>query len=323
MAKQFDIVTIGDCLIDHYIEPEDFRIVKTGAGKKLVLNFARKIPAKRFIMFPGGNALNAAVGMRRLGLKTGIMTDLGEQEEAELIFKRIWTEGVDTALVQRRKGTETDKSVVLVTNGERTAITYHCKKKYKFNSDFQSKWIYLTSLGKGFEKMYSGVEKYKKRNRAKVAFNPGSRQLKNSIGAVRKMIRKTDMLFVNVGEAQKITGKKTNDIEVLMRHLHGMGARVVAITNGQKGAYCYDGKYTYRIACFPAKRVDATGAGDAFASSFTTAVIVGENISEAMRWGSINAAHEISEIGVQNGLLSKGKMQKALSKHMSFKARKF
>ena len=38
MTKKFDIVTIGDCLVDHYIEPEDFKIIGSGTGKKLALN---------------------------------------------------------------------------------------------------------------------------------------------------------------------------------------------------------------------------------------------------------------------------------------------
>jgi|SRR3989344_306210 len=323
MTKKFDIVTIGDCLVDHYIEPEDFKIIGSGTGKKLALNFAQKIPARHFIMFPGGNALNVAVGTRRLGLATAIMTDIGLQDESELVFNRITKEGIDTALVQRRKATETDKSVVFVTRGERTAITYHCKKNYQFNPKFQSKWIYLTSLGIGFERIYAGVEKYKKSHSAKVAFNPGSRQLKHSLEKVRKMIHVCDLLFVNLPEARMITGKKTNDAKILMRQLFFMGSSRVVITDGSKGAFAFDGDLNYRIGSFPAKRIDATGAGDAFASSFISAIIQGKVLSEAILWGSINAASEIGHRGVQNGLLDKTEIQKILAKSKKYLAKKF
>jgi len=319
------MVTIGDCVVDHYIVPQEYKVI-SGQGSKtgwLGLKFKRKTPVTEFSMFPGGNALNTAVGFRRLGLKTSIITSLGLQKEADLIVDRVIGEKIDPSLIKRDKNDEVDKGIVFVTAGERTIVSYHCKKKYQFPGNFSTKWLYLTSLGAGFETVYKSVIAYKKKNNVKIVYNPGSRQLRDSIGQVRKMIGNVELVFVNLEEAQRIVGSNKKTLKFLLGKLHNLGALNAVITDGQKGAFASDGSNYYRLPIFPIKRVDATGAGDAFASGFTAAMSYGLPTEEALKWGSINAAREISLIGVQNGLLKKNQLVNILKRNKNYKARKF
>jgi sugar/nucleoside kinase (ribokinase family) len=48
-----------------------------------------------------------------------------------------------------------------------------------------------------------------------------------------------------------------------------------------------------------------TGAGDAFAASFVSAILYGKTIKQALKWGVINANNQIKEIGAIKGLLDK------------------
>ena len=322
---KFDIVTIGDCQIDYFVRVEDYRIAPAQAGRSagLVLNYAQKIPISEFKFFYGGNALNTAVGFRRLGLKVGIHACVGKDAGGSAILEHIRRENIERSQIRVQNGVETDKSVVIVTGGERTILTYHSRKNYNFSNRLQSKWVYLTSLGAGYEKIYKGVETLISRSAAKLAFNPGTRQLKHSIAAVRRLVKYTDLLFVNFEEAQKIAGGKTGDAKRLLARLNSLGAKNAIVTDGIKGAYAFDGKLFLKIGSFPAKRVDATGAGDAFASGTTAALVTGLSLGEALRWGSVNAASEIAQIGVQNGLLTKNRLLDVLKKHPGFAVKQF
>jgi len=317
--KKYQVTTFGDCSLDHFVVPTKYSIKKAKGGSLLQFDFASKIPLSDFRLFPGGNALNTAVTFSRLGLATAIAAELGDDLESVVLKNRIDDLGIGTDYL-RTSTHETDKSIILITRSERTILSFHCKKNYSFPKNLSTEWLYLTSLGDGFEKVYNQVLNFKKRSDLLIAYNSGSRQLQFALPAVRRMVRASEVVFMNLEEAVKIVGKKLPP-KSLLKALHSLGAHNVVITAGPKGAYGFDGHKTYFIKAFPAKRVDATGAGDAFASAATAALIYGQDLPEAMRWGSVNAAGEISQIGVQVGLLSKTALMKKLGAAKSFQAK--
>jgi ribokinase len=68
------------------------------------------------------------------------------------------------------------------------------------------------------------------------------------------------------------------------------------------------------MGILPIKLVEATGAGDAFATGFIAALFHGYPAAEAMRWGSANSASVVTKIGPQDGLLRVMEMKKMLKK---------
>ena len=90
------------------------------------------------------------------------------------------------------------------------------------------------------------------------------------------------------------------------------GPKIVVITDGCSGAQASDGRRLYFCPALVAKRKDATGAGDAFASGFTSAVILGENLKTALKYGTLNARNVINFSGAQTGLLARKEMAKKL-----------
>ena len=60
------------------------------------------------------------------------------------------------------------------------------------------------------------------------------------------------------------------------------------------------------------KRVDTLGAGDGFASGFTTAIIGGKDLKSALLYGTLNANGVVSQYGAQKGLLTAQALQKKL-----------
>ncbi|MBI4053819.1 MAG: carbohydrate kinase family protein [Candidatus Doudnabacteria bacterium] len=323
-TRLFDVVAIGDCKADHFIALDNCSVVtRPGGIKKLLLDFGQKIPVREFKFFPGGNALNTAVSFSRLGLKTALLTVLGHDDEGARILAKLASERISRRFVRIEKGVETDKSIILVFGGERTVLSYHAEKTYHLPADSRTIWVYLTSLGAEYKKIYEDVAKKKNVHGLKISYNPGTRQLLHSVSAVRKMARASEIFIVNLQEARLVAGRKSANPKSLLIALKKFSSAITVITDGPKGAFAQGQGEYYRIASFPAKRIDSTGAGDAFASAFTAAIIYGKGPSEALRWGSLNAVGEIKQIGVQTGLPTKTQMLKLLKSASWFSAKKF
>lgn len=320
--NKFDIISIGDCSVDHFVVPSVYSVGKSGRKKTLNLEYSAKIPAQEFKLFAGGNALNTAVSFGRLGLKTAIVTTIGDDAEAQMISDVVNSQKISSKFVRKDKNATTDKSVILVTGGERTVISYHCSKKYVMPDSFSTRWIYLTSLGDRYKPVYDRVRILRQKERFKVAYNPGSRQLMYAMADVRKILRSVDVLFLNLNEARMVAKTKTSDVKKILKLLYQMGPAQVVVTDGKKGAYGHDESGTYHVAIYQIERMDATGAGDAFASSTTAALLLGKSLTEAMRWGAVNSAFEVSKIGVQNGLLSKKVLMRIMSSKKAPKCRR-
>ena len=101
----------------------------------------------------------------------------------------------------------------------------------------------------------------------------------------------------------------------LLKSLHSLGAKIVVITNGIKGSFAYDGERYYESGIYPGRTIETTGAGDSFASAFITAIIEGENILSALRWGAVNASSVVEQVGAQKGLLSKEGIKRRVKEH--------
>jgi len=91
----------------------------------------------------------------------------------------------------------------------------------------------------------------------------------------------------------------------------------VVVTDGSHGAYGFDGRELLFQPIYPLKVVERTGAGDAFSTGFTAALVSGEDLKEALRWGTVNAAFVTQKVGTQAGLLKKAELQKVLKKWKS------
>jgi ribokinase len=64
----------------------------------------------------------------------------------------------------------------------------------------------------------------------------------------------------------------------------------------------------------PKPPFERTGAGDAFASTFTVALALGKTLEEALMWGPVNSASVVQDIGAQRGLLSRAQIEEWLAK---------
>lgn len=315
--KYFDIISIGDTSLDSFllIDRASLLCSLDKSTCWFCLNYAEKVPVQELHFSPGGNACNNAVGSSRLGLKAALYTVLGDDDSGRRIMDYIKDEGVAHDYLQVEKNNPTNYSTVLSYKTERTILAYHDLRPYKLPKLAPAQWIYFTSMGKGFQKVFSALRTYLKGNGAKLAFNPGTHQLLAGKKALEPILSITDLLILNKEEAISLTGSHPmTPVKDLLQKLYDLGPKLAVITDGNRGAFGFDGNSSYRMSTIPAKVVERTGAGDAFSTGLIAALAYGLPLREALMWGSTNAASVIEHIGPQAGLLTKEQMMKRCKK---------
>ena len=103
----------------------------------------------------------------------------------------------------------------------------------------------------------------------------------------------------------------------LAKSIAALGPKVAVITDGPRGAYCYDSHTdkSFFMPSYPDPKppYERTGAGDAFSSTFTSALALGKSVQEALRWAPINSMSVVQKIGAQEGLLTRPALEQLLA----------
>lgn len=303
----YDLVTIGDATMDVFINVEDAEVNcdLDRENCQLCFNYADKIEAKGVDFIIGGNAINGAVGARRLGKTSAFLSSIGEDDTGRKISEVLEREGVSTEYLTVVPNQPSNYSVVINFQGERTILVYHVPRSYRWKVESPPPWFYMTSMGEGFDKIYGEVIKLAQTHRSKVAYNPGTIQLKGGLEWLRPSLAASEILFLNREESTQLLGLGNNpSIKELLATLKKLGPKIVVVTDGREGSYCFDGDHLYQMGIYDGPMVERTGAGDAYGIAFTVAVIEGKSSPEAMTWGSANSTSVVAQTGPQAGLLT-------------------
>ncbi len=321
MNHHYDLVSIGDCTIDAFIKLHEASVHcdLNNESCQLCMSFADKIPYESLTVVPGvGNSANVAVGVRRMGLRSAILTAIGDDRFGEEILDVYRKETVGTEFIKVNKGKPTNYHFVLNFKAERTILIKHNAYTYFDPRNIKhADWIYFSSIGEHAAGFHKKVAEYLKAHPSvRMGFNPGTFQLRLGAAKLKEIYRRTHVLFVNREEAELILGTKKNDIVPLLSGLHKLGPTIVVITDGSKGACASDGTSRYFMPVYPDPKppISRTGAGDAFATGFMSALIYGLPMHDALRWAPIESMHVVQRFGAQTGLLTKPKLLTLLKK---------
>ena len=324
--KQFDFVGIGDIVTDAFIRLKNAELHCDIDHEhcEICMDFGAKIPYESVMVVPAvGNSPNAAVAAARLGLKTALITDLGDDHHGDEALATLTNEKVTTDFVRRHEGQITNYHYVLWYQDDRTILIKHEEYPYALPEMVAPKWIYLSSLGEHSLPYHFMVREYlKDHTEVKLAFQPGTFQISLGANKLRGLYDRTEVFFCNREEAQKILNTEMSEIKKLLDNLRQLGPKIVVITNGKNGAYAFDGKKTWFMPPYPDPQVplERTGAGDAFSATVTAALALGKSLPEALTWGPINSMSVVQKVGAQAGLLTRQALEQYLAQaHADYK----
>ncbi len=311
-----EMLSIGDILTDAFINLQDAQVHCdiNDANCTISMRFGDKIPYKDATILRGvGNAANAAVAMKRLGLSSALMATVGDDEEGERTMKHLDQESIDTTFMRTQQGVPTNYHYVLRYGAERTILVKHESFDYPFRAELIEKnkptWIYFTSIAKESLQFHHELAAWVKNNPdVKLAFQPGTFQLQLGKDELKDIYAVTHAFFCNKEEAQRVLGTPDADFKELHAGIRALGPKLVIITDGPKGMTASETNDTiYFLPMYPDPKppVDRTGAGDACSSTIVAALQSGLPLEQAILWGPINSMSVVQYVGAQAGLLSR------------------
>ncbi len=297
----FDVITVGAATADIFISSDTLQ----ESRRFLSLKRSSKNEINRSLISSGGGATNAAVTFSRLGLKSAVVAKVGRDPLSDYVFADLKKEKINPNFIIRTPTENTDFSVIFVaSDGSRSIMTQRGDSRLEGEdipwTKLKTKALYVTSL-EGNLSLLEELIGFAKENNMLIAFNPGSRELKQRRQLI-PLLKYLDFLLLNRQEAQTLSGLPHQDSNFLSKLRQF--SPLVAITNGHLGARILTPQDSFFSPIVNTKPIDETGAGDAFGSAFFAALLYQKSLSEALSWAIKNSASVVSALGAKTGILT-------------------
>jgi len=315
-APQYDVIAIGNAIVDVMAPCSDADIARLGLAKGgMTLVDTARAHALYEAMGPareisGGSAANTLAGVAALGAKCAFIGQVADDQLGEVFAHDIRAGGIAYATPARAGDLPTARCLIFVTpDGQRTMNTYLGASQFLPSSQVDEAAIadaavlylegYLWDPEEPRAAMRRAIAAARNAGR-KVAFTlSDSFVIARHGDDFRALIEagEIDILFANEHELAALTG-----IEEFHEGITHLGGKVptVVITRSEKGAYAIAGGEHAEVAAEPvAQVVDTTGAGDLFAAGFLFGLARGRALAECLKLGAICAAEIISHYGAR------------------------
>lgn len=314
------ILSIGDIFTDAFIKlnENEAKVVKDEDGTEwLSVKFGEKMPYDQVDLVRSvGPSPNASVSFSRLGLRSGLMTYLGDDEVGKESIAYLVEQGVDTSTIVPEKGGKSSYWYVLRYGADRTMLVKNEDYLYEWREPSEEPaWIYLSQISPNAWGLHEILLRYLEAHPAvKLAFQPGTSHLRWGAEKLRDIYGRSHIVIMNREEAMDVTGKSHDSVRDLANALHELGPKIVVITDGPNGSYA---SYDWKVVTIPnypdpAPPSDRTGAGDAFASTIVAALALGNDMDTALTWAPINSMSVVQKLGAQAGLLRREEVNRYL-----------
>ena len=276
-----------------------------------------EVPIDHIKAAPGGSAANTIYGLAKLGVRTGFVGAIGDDEQGETCLKELQDIGVDTKYIRIKKGKKTGLALCISDELGRRAIyvlpganSLLNSRNIDINYLSQAEIIHFSSFvdEQQFNIQAELLEKLS--GSAKVSFAPGMLYAAKGMQALSPLLRKSDILFINKDEIERLTGD--NFMPGAKKCLE-QGCQIIVVTLGKgltlepckviTGYICdKDHEYKVEAAVDFGGQPDSTGAGDAFAAGFLFGFRKQWRLDECGRLGNTMAHLAMREVGARQGL---------------------
>jgi len=253
--------------------------------------------ASHFAEICGGNALNAAIGIARLGGRATLCGPMGDPGEtsSEFIFDRLAGEGIETDHLVRMPGLVTPISAIMIDqSGERTIAVFR-------DPDLWT--VQLPDIDRLLEDCAAVLAESRCAEFCSdLCAEARRRGIPVIVGVDRAMPLRGGLLtasshLIFSSESLQQTADIADDRAALSK-VATLTSSVLAGTRGPKGTIWLDGSGDLReTAAFPVHAVDTLGAGDIFHGAFALAITEGLDLQQALRFASAAAALKCTRLG--------------------------
>lgn len=281
MDKGVDVAVLGTCNLDFISRVSRF----AGADEEINMD--------QLHQSVGGSAANSALTLTKMGIKTGILTRVGEDYGGNLIRQALAEAGIDTERVISLDKPTGMTFIAVDDLGERSIYVH-----MGANAHFQlldedqvyiedAKVLHLTG-------MYWEVAEEASQYAEILSFNPGMLLSSFGLSKLKNTIMKADILFLNQKEARILTGMEPS---AGAEYLVEMGVPRVILTMGGDGATLYTPDEIITSPAAETMAIDTTGAGDTFSAAFLASHLQGKDDSECLKRAHLVASQQVKRWG--------------------------
>lgn len=292
MAKTWELLCLGDVNVDLIVP--DFHGLPGFGEEAFVENME--------LCLGGGAALTAA-GCSRLGIRTALWSDLGDDLCGRFLADTLTAAGVDCSLLSKRPGAQTGITVSLTNAQDRLFLTKRgtnadvLPDRLPIQQAIRARHIHLTGYCSANHDVYAASIRRIRAAGAGTTFSmdPGWDAALNGTSRIAEIMSLLDIVFVNEMEAMRYTGSAS--IEAAADQLSAQCESTAVIKCGSCGALaCCD----HKIVAAPAKKavpVDTTGAGDSFNAGFLYGYLRGASLARCLSYGTFCGAQTVQALG--------------------------
>ena len=238
---------------------------------------------------PGGNPVNFAVYVRRMGGEASFIGAVGSDSDGALVCSALERKGVDVSHVQVLPG-PTSTTHVTLEDGNRVFTAYDPGVMEQFAlrpEDFE----FIRAHDLAVTALWGRCEHDLGRIRAMgltVAYDCADLPFDP---AAQAALPDADIAFFSDDTQDEQTLKTT------VETIHALGPSIVVAMRGARGSLAYDGRRYYTQAAIECPVVDTLGAGDSYIAGFLYSYLQGLSMKRCMRAGAENAAVTIGYLG--------------------------
>ncbi|HXD41708.1 MAG TPA: sugar kinase [Ramlibacter sp.] len=284
MTRPIDVLALGEAMIEFN---------QTGEGGGLL-----------YLQGYGGDTSNFAISAARQGAAAGYLSAVGDDSFGRML-RALWDrERVDHAGVGTDAGAFT--GIYFVTHSDSghefsfmragSAASRMTPASLPKASIESAKVLHLSGISLAIsngacDTCYAAIDIARAAG-VQVSFDTNLRRklwpLARARAVMTDVMRHCDICLPSLDDLAAITD--LTDPDALVDHCLSLGAKIVALKLGERGALVADGAQRHRLPAHPCRAVDATGAGDTFGGAFVARLLAGDDLLAAGRYAVVAAA---------------------------------
>lgn len=333
MSTGFDLITMGRSSIDLYSND-------IGAKFEQISSFAALV---------GGSPLNIAVGARRLGLRTSLLTAVGDDKVGDFILAFLEREQVDTSFVPRKAHARSSAVLLGIEPPDRFPLVFYRDNAADFQLDIDD--VLATPLDRAAALEVSGTGLAREPSRS-ATFLAAERARQNGRTVYFDLDFRADQWYdvraygitarallqhvdVAIGTEEELNALMLTDpADLVITHqqisapeirgdLNGNiravldipgGPEALIVKRGEQGASVHlrSGE-TLDVPGFPVEVVNVLGAGDAFAAGLIYGRHQGWDWRQSVRYGNACGALVVTRQGCANDMATPAELEQFVS----------
>jgi sugar/nucleoside kinase (ribokinase family) len=306
--KEFDVVAAGIATWDTLLNGIDTDLMQVDS-----------VQCESFSGASGGDAVNGAINLARLGMKVTLCACIGRDSEGQSIIDELNEAGVNTDNVTYDEKHHTASPVLLIDRkGDRHIIRVPDNANMYFTETMVSdevlksaRHLHFASAnvlgsmdGEPLGRLFKRAHELGLTTSLDASYDRKGNWMKN----IEDALQNCDIFIPSLQEAAIYAN--SDDLDEICRFFSAYPLKIFGIKLGEKGVLVTDFHQTWKQASlYHGTPVDTTGAGDAFLAGFVSAWLKGYDIPSCAAIGSAQSCSVLGAIGANR---SAGTWQDAL-----------